>query len=153
MIGKKKLNKNTLQIYFLARANHVKMSMQTSRLPESLIPLDQILRPIQPVLDQEKIEAMVSTMRGVAMPSSTISMADATARANNPDVSSRLPPIDVMAVRDSDTKTTIYYAFGGCHRLQAYDRLARESSAPVLVNCRLMPMTKHQLKLYTGVAL
>lgn len=126
--------------------------MQTSSRSETLIPLAQIARPIQPVLDQQKIAAMVSTMRGVACGSSTMSQPDVEQRLAAVEASRRLPPVDVMAVRDPDTGTTQYYAFGGCHRLQAYDQLSRESAEPVMVNCRLLPMTKKQLRLYMGAA-
>ncbi|BAO41457.1 sulfiredoxin [Kluyveromyces marxianus] len=127
------------------------MSMQTSLCKEKSIPLSQIVRPIQPVLDHDKIAAMVSTFKGTARGSATLSEAEAAERVRTLPASERLPPVDVAAVRYPDTGETRYFAFGGCHRLQAYDRLAAESpDHDVAVRCRLMPMTPKQLKLYIG---
>ncbi|CCE65552.1 hypothetical protein TPHA_0L02000 [Tetrapisispora phaffii CBS 4417] len=121
------------------------MSIQTSNLLKvSELPLSQIRRPIQPVLDYQKIDAMVSTYKGTPQASKTCSLADAeTFKDGN------LPPIDVMSVREQGQ--TYYFAFGGCHRFQAYDRLAKESpSHDIMVRCKVMPATRKQLRLYVG---
>lgn len=99
------------------------------------IPLDQILRPIPPVLDQCKIDTMVSTLNGKPQASSTAKLEDITA--------GELPPVDVLVVSDKGKKK--YFAFGGCHRFQAY-----EKSGTAMVRCKVVPCTKSGLKMYLG---
>ena len=64
------------------------MSMYTSRLATEYVPLSEIKRPIPPVLDYQKIDAMLSTLKGVPMESATCKVEDITA--------GELPPIDVF---------------------------------------------------------
>lgn len=60
-----------------------------------------------------------------------------------------LPPIDVFKIREKGK--TYYFAFGGCHRFQAYDRLSQEDdSKEILVKSRIIPATKKTLELYLG---
>lgn len=124
-------------------------SMQTGIIGKiSYLPLDQIIRPIPPVLDYDKIDAMVSTLNGVPMASKTCAIGDIT--------SGELPPVDVLVVRDNGI--TKYFAFGGCHRFQAYDRVnkkgdgLKEDGEKTLVKCKILPATKNQLKLYLGAS-
>jgi sulfiredoxin len=63
------------------------------------------------------------------------------------DLNGELPPVDVLAVREKGE--TYYFAFGGCHRFQAYERFDGEK----LVKCKILPATKNQLKLYLGGSL
>lgn len=116
------------------------MSLQSLQLKESYIPLNQIRRPIPPVLDQQKINAMVSTLKNVPMASATCKVEDIT--------TGQLPPIDVFKVKEFGKE--YYFAFGGCHRFQAYDQIQMESEQPVLVRCKLLPATRKTLKLYLG---
>ncbi|AAS52073.1 ADR152C-Ap [Eremothecium gossypii ATCC 10895] len=120
------------------------MSLQSSRLPITLVPLSQIRRPVAPVLDPQKIDAMVSTARGVPAASATCSLEDAAA------MDGQLPPVDVMHVRHDSAD--YYFAFGGCHRLQAYDRMAQEGQEDVLVRCKLLPATRAQMRTYVGAS-
>ncbi|ODQ78523.1 hypothetical protein BABINDRAFT_162728 [Babjeviella inositovora NRRL Y-12698] len=99
------------------------------------IPLAQIRRPIPPVLNHEKIDAMVSTLKGTPMASNNCSLSEIT--------SGELTPIDVMHVRDQGKD--YYFAFGGCHRFQAYDKAGVK-----VVRCKVLPATKKSLKLYLG---
>lgn len=125
--------------------------MQTNLCKEKSIPLSQIVRPIQPVLDHDKIAAMISTFKGVPKESRTMTEEQAAERVASLPADQRLPPVDVAAVRYPETGETRYFAFGGCHRLQAYDQLASESAEKdVAVRCRMMPMTPRQLKMYIG---
>lgn len=118
------------------------MSIQSGHIGKiSYIPLEQIKRPIQPVLDHSKIDSMVSTLNGTPAPSSTCSLQEAK------DLNGELPPIDVLAIREEGE--TYYFAFGGCHRFQAYERFNGEK----LVKCKVLPATKTQLKLYLGGSL
>lgn len=115
------------------------MSLQSSRLKEDNVPLSQIRRPIPPVLDYQKIDAMVSTLGGTPMESATCKIENITA--------GELPPIDVFLVREQGK--SYYFAFGGCHRFQAYDRLSTKDNDP-LVKVRLLPATRNTLKVYLG---
>ncbi|KAH3670778.1 hypothetical protein OGAPHI_001294 [Ogataea philodendri] len=112
------------------------MSLQTRSLQKvELIPLSQIIRPIPPVLDYSKIDTMVSTLGGNPMASATCKLEDITP--------GELPPIDVLVVSDKGNKK--YFAFGGCHRFQAY-----EKSETPMVRCKVLPCTKKQLSVYLG---
>lgn len=115
------------------------MSLQSSTLKEELVPLTQIRRPIPPVLDNQKIDAMVSTLNGVPVASATCSIENITA--------GELPPIDVFLVREQGK--SYYFAFGGCHRFQAYDRLAKDGDE-VMVRARILPATRKTLRVYLG---
>ncbi|SCU88723.1 LAME_0E00914g1_1 [Lachancea meyersii CBS 8951] len=122
------------------------MSIQTGGLNKiSLVSLSQIRRPIAPVLDHQKIDAMVSTLKGLPEASKTCTKEEAAA------MDAQLPPIDVLCVRNEGK--TYYFAFGGCHRFQAYDRIARETGDDVQVRCKLIPATRSQLHLYVGSSL
>ncbi|ANZ77624.1 BA75_05027T0 [Komagataella pastoris] len=126
------------------------MSLQTNNLSKiQYLPLSSIKRPITPVLDYAKIDAMESTLRGVPTASSTCpNVSEITA--------GELPPIDVLCVRHEGK--THYFAFGGCHRFQAYDRMQQKEGdetnekSPVLVRCKVLPATVKQLKLYLGAS-
>ena len=69
------------------------MSMYTSRLATEYVPLSEIKRPIPPVLDYQKIDAMLSTLKGVPMESATCKVEDISA--------GELPPIDVFKIREN----------------------------------------------------
>lgn len=88
-----------------------------------------------PVLDNEKIDTMVNTLNGNPTASKTCQLADI--------VSGELPPIDVLCVSQKGVKK--YFAFGGCHRFQAYDK----AGVP-MVKCKVLPCTKQQLRIYLG---
>jgi sulfiredoxin len=112
------------------------MSLQTRNFGKiDYIPLSDIVRPIMPVLDNEKIGTMVSTLKGKPTASKTCQLEDIT--------SGELPPIDVLCVSQNGVKK--YFAFGGCHRFQAYEK----ADVP-LVKCKVLPCTKSQLKIYLG---
>ena len=89
------------------------MSLQSNSVKPTEIPLSEIRRPLAPVLDPQKIDAMVATMKGIPTASKTCSLEQAEAAAS----AGELPPVDVLGVRVKGQ--TLYYAFGGCHRLQA----------------------------------
>ncbi|SCW00836.1 LAFE_0C13080g1_1 [Lachancea fermentati] len=121
------------------------MSIQTNNLNKiSLVPLSQIRRPIAPVLDYDKIDAMVSTMEGKPAPSRTCSLEEAT------EMNGELPPIDVLCVREDGEN--YYFAFGGCHRFQAYERLSAKTGEDAPVRCKIIPATRSQLRLYVGTS-
>lgn len=113
--------------------------MQTSLLREEYVPLREIRRPIPPVLDKQKIESMVLTLKGTPMESSTCKVENMTP--------GELPAIDVFKVRESGKN--YYFAFGGCHRFQAYDEMAKHQEE-ILVKCKILPATRDSLKVYLG---
>lgn len=115
------------------------MSLQSSTLKEQFVPLSQIRRPIPPVLDNQKIDAMVSTLNGTPMALATCGIEDIK--------SGELPPIDVFLVREQGK--SYYFAFGGCHRFQAYDRLGKDGNEP-MVRARVLPATRKTLRVYLG---
>lgn len=117
------------------------MSLQSSQLKINYVPLSQIRRPIPPVLDLQKIDAMVSTLNGVPMASATCKIDQIT--------SGELPPIDVFKVRELGKD--YYFAFGGCHRFQAYDKKSKEAHEP-MVKCKILPATRKTLRVYLGAS-
>ena len=118
------------------------MSMYTSRLATEYVPLSEIKRPIPPVLDYQKIDAMLSTLKGVPMESATCKVEDISA--------GELPPIDVFKIRENGKN--FYFAFGGCHRFQAYDRISKETEKEVMVKSRILPATRKSLRIYLGAS-
>ncbi|KAI5963331.1 uncharacterized protein KGF55_003123 [Candida pseudojiufengensis] len=117
------------------------MSIQTQGLKDEYIPLNEIRRPIPPVLDHQKIDAMVSTLKGKPMESKTAKLNEITA--------GELPPVDVFKVREKGKN--YYFIMNSCHRMQAYDRIAKEENKPdLLVKSKVLPATRKTLKLYLG---
>ncbi|GMM32023.1 sulfiredoxin [Martiniozyma asiatica (nom. inval.)] len=112
------------------------MSLQTRNFTKiDYIPLDQIHRPIMPVLDHAKIDTMVNTLNGKPTASATCTLENIE--------SGELPAIDVLCVSDKGRRH--YFAFGGCHRFQAYEKADKP-----LVKCKILPCTKQGLKVYLG---
>lgn len=96
------------------------------------------------MLDHSKIDAMVSTLDGQPMASATCTLEQAQ------ELKGQLPPVDVLCVREKGQ--TYYFAFGGCHRFQAYERRAAQEQRDVPVRSKVIPATRHQLKLYVGAS-
>jgi sulfiredoxin len=63
----------------------------------------------------------------------------------------KLPPVDVLhyhsGAKDGAPAKEFYFAFGGCHRLQAYEKAGRE-----VVDVRVMKVTKKMLRVYLGAS-
>ncbi|CAI4630924.1 CBM_collapsed_G0034980.mRNA.1.CDS.1 [Saccharomyces cerevisiae] len=55
------------------------MSLQSNSVKPTEIPLSEIRRPLAPVLDLQKIDAMVATMKGIPTASKTCSLEQAEA--------------------------------------------------------------------------
>lgn len=120
----------------ISTAGTMSGSLQSRNISTSrVIPLGAIMRPILPVLEQLKIDSMVQTLRG------EVSAADV---APCEYTLGHLPPIDMLHYR-SPGERDFYFAFGGCHRLQAYERAQVEG-----VECKVLKVTKQMLKVYLG---
>ncbi|KAL6937348.1 hypothetical protein ACO0RG_003853 [Hanseniaspora osmophila] len=139
------------------------MSMQSGHNKKiEYIPIRQIIRPIQPQLDQQKVDAMVSTMKGVPTASQTCTLEQASS------MNGELPAVDIFKLTRrvpvaNDGKTTgepemvtkdFYFSFASCHRLTSYERLQNETpDKEVLVKCKVYPAIESQLRLYMGASL
>ncbi|KAF2140458.1 uncharacterized protein K452DRAFT_288541 [Aplosporella prunicola CBS 121167] len=113
-------------------------SIQSRNLPVTQIPLKDILRPIPPVIDSPKVDSMVQTLRGEAC-----SYVPTPAPENIEP--GKLPPVDVLHYHSASQNKNYYFAFGGCHRMQAYEKAGNE-----VVDARVMKVTKPMLKVYLG---
>ncbi|KAF8539622.1 ParB/Sulfiredoxin, partial [Trichophaea hybrida] len=112
-------------------------SLQSRVIKSQTLPLSSILRPIPPVLDARKIDSMAQTLKNETpdfIPSP----------APESIIPGQLPPVDVLHYRSSTGKD-FYFAFGGCHRMQAYEKAQVEG-----VNCKVLRVTKPMLKVYLG---
>ncbi|EKG13539.1 ParB-like nuclease [Macrophomina phaseolina MS6] len=113
-------------------------SVQTKHLPITQLPLADIMRPIPPVIDSPKVDSMVQTLRGEAcdyIPSPAPEKIEP----------GRLPPVDVLHYHSKAQGRDYYFAFGGCHRMQAYEKAGSQ-----VVDVRCLKVTKPMLKVYLG---
>lgn len=113
-------------------------SIQSTNLPIKPLPLASLLRPIPPVLDHQKIDSMVQTLKHEE-PSYVPTPAPSSITPGS------LPPVDVLHYHSPTTGKDFYFAFGGCHRLQAYEKAGVE-----MVDCKVLKVTKPMLKVYLG---
>ncbi|KAF8417142.1 ParB/Sulfiredoxin [Tirmania nivea] len=116
--------------------SHPTSSLQ-SRLTSrtTFLPLSLLLRPLPPQqLDQAKVSSMLHTLSQSSSPDS-------------PSPTS-LPPVDVLYYKSPKTGREFYFAFGGCHRLSAWERAGRE-----VVECKVMRVTRGMLGGYLGGSL
>lgn len=89
------------------------------------IPMNVLIRPIPPIVDEKKVESLANTL-------------------NNPETESLVPPIDVLWIKGSEGGD-YYYCFGGCHRYTAHQRLGKP-----YIKAKLIRSTMADLKFYLG---
>ncbi|KXJ18700.1 sulfiredoxin-1 [Exaiptasia diaphana] len=89
------------------------------------VPIQVIIRPIPPILEEEKVASLMETLR-------------------SSNTKYLVPPIDVLWIKGR-LGGDYFYSFGGCHRYEAYKRLNFKT-----IPCKLIPSTVENLKVYLG---
>lgn len=115
-------------------------SLQSRAVRAQTLPLASLLRPIPPVLDAQKVDSMVQTLRGEAPDHLPSPPPESIAPG-------QLPPVDVLHYHAPASGRDFYFVFGGCHRLQAYERGDVRD-----VSCKVLKVTKPMLRVYLGAS-
>lgn len=74
------------------------------------IPLGVIKRPLVPSVNEAKVESLCDTIESEP---------------------AKVPPVTVLWIKGSEGGN-YYYAFGGCHRYEAYKRLGKETIPAII---------------------
>ncbi|CAF0819132.1 unnamed protein product [Adineta steineri] len=116
-------------IYSTIKASSSSSSIHSASIDKIYnVPMKDISRPLQSVLDEDKVQSLMKTIQTME--------------------NDQIPPIDVLWYEAPNSKNNYFFAMGGCHRWEAYKRLNSET-----IRAKLVKITLNDLKIYFGSSL